>query len=378
MQRISCSRDSGLQPTCPEYPAGNFTARPGAPCRNLLSVSQALVHLTLSLTILIAAVPGHAAEYQLGQGLPVGDFLLSGYANVEAQSLQGRSAKLSLDDISMFVAGRVNRWINPFAEVELSSQTLLQQSGGPREPGHFVRERLYNDVHATDSDTLRIGKILAPVGEWNLIHAAPLVPTTTQPLTAKQGFSAYSTGLSWLHSDATDSWPDWQIYAQPGSEWLQHPAAVDPRQFREVYGVHLDWTHDLQETVGLSLQRGKLVSTDETYQLWGMNFRHVYGKATLQGEATTTRWSGGNATREHDAAHGLFLLADYAFVAEWHGIAEWEHFQDHQEAMPSRNLLLGGAYKPLPAVVWKLEYVHQMGRSHDIATGWLGSFAVLF
>ena len=95
-----------------------------------------------TLAFLGASARASAADYQLGQGLPVGDFLFSGYLNVEAVAPQSDVSKLTLDDVSLFVAGRVNRWINPFAEVEISSDTLAQQGGGPMVDGHFVHERI--------------------------------------------------------------------------------------------------------------------------------------------------------------------------------------------------------------------------------------------
>jgi hypothetical protein len=350
---------------------------------NLLPAFTALARiatqrLIFAIVFLSAWTAPRAADYQVGQGLPVGDFLFSGYLNVEALVPQSDVNMLTLDDVSLFFAGRVNRWFNPFVEVEISSVTLAQQGGGPKESGHFVRERAYDDMLITDADTLRIGKILAPVGDWNLIHAAPLVPTTTQPLTAKEGFSNYSSGLSWLHVAPESLLPDWQIYLQPGQEWLIHPVAVTPRQYRNVYGAHLNWNTNLFDKAGLSVQHGTLVSTDESYTLFGGNIRRTFGKWVLLSEATTSQWSGGNAPRFHDTEQGLFVLADYTIAPSWHGIAEWEHFQDHQKVVPSRNILVGAAYTPRPAIVWKVEYVDQMGVSHDIPTGWQASFSVLF
>jgi hypothetical protein len=339
---------------------------------------QQALRVILTLVLLSAWAAPCAADYLVGQGLPVGDFLFSGYLNVEALVPQSGVNRLTLDDLSLFVSGRVNRWCNPFVEAEVSSDTLAQQGGGPREHGHFVRERIYDDVLVSDVDTLRIGKILAPVGDWNLIHAAPLVPTTTQPLTTTRGFANYTSGLSWVHEAHESASPDWQVYLQPGEEWLKNPLAVTPRQFRDVYGAHLNWDTGIIDKMGLSLQHGKLVSTAETYTLLGGNIRRTFRKLMLETEATTAQWSGGSVPRFHDTERGIFALADYNIAGNWHGIAEWEHYQDHQAATPSRNVLFGVAYKPRPAIVWKLEYVDQMGVAETIPTAWQASFAVLF
>jgi hypothetical protein len=335
------------------------------------------LRLSFALVLLSTAGAARAADYELGQGLPVGDFLFSGYLNAVAQFPKNEAAALTLDDMSLFVAGRVNRWVNPFIEAEVSSLTLAQQ-GGPGENGHFVRERIYDDLHLSDADTLRVGKILAPVGEWNLIHAAPLVPTTTQPLTTSRGFATYTSGVSWLHETAHAQQPDWQLYWQPGEEWLGRPNAVAPRRFRDVSGMHLNWTLGLNDKLGISAQRGQLLGSDETYTLLGANFHRLYGKLTLESEATAARWSGGNRVPAHDVERGIYLLAEYPIAKGWHGIAETEYFQDHERVETSRNVLLGLTYKPRAAIVWKLEYVDQMGTEHSIPTGWQASFAVLF
>ncbi len=318
-----------------------------------------------------------ADDYHPGQGLRAGDFLVSGYANVVAESPQGSPAQLSIDDLSLFVSGRVNRWLNPFLETEVSSATLLQSGDAAIDRGHFVMERFYDDIGLSAEDTLRVGKILAPVGDWNLIHAAPLVPTTTRPLTTQRGFSEYANGLSWLRDPGPGAGPDWQIYWQPGREWLPKPASIAPEHFRNILGAHLDWSSGLSDSFGISFQQGRSDSADERYRLLGFNVRRSIARLTLESEATRTLWSGA-APRFHDRESGIYALADYAFSRRWHGILEAEHYQGRHSAGPSKNTLLGLAYKPQPALVWKLEYVHQTGDAREIPTGWLASFSVLF
>jgi len=135
-----------------------------------------------------------AEGYELGQGWPVGDYLLSGYVNVELVDRFDAPTKLDLDDLSLFASGRINKWINPFLEAELSSYTLIQQGGGSG-GGDFVVERFYNDTNITDQNTLRIGKMLTPLGYWNLVHAAPLIPIITRPYTTARGFEQYASGI---------------------------------------------------------------------------------------------------------------------------------------------------------------------------------------
>lgn len=320
----------------------------------------------------------HADEYHLGQGVILGEnFFLSGYGNLVLDAPKDSPSSVSIDDLSLFVNGRVNQWVNPFVEIEVSGATLLQQGNEPRSNGYLIPERLYNDAHLTESDTVRIGKMLSPVGDWNLIHAAPLVPTATRPLTTYRGFSEYASGASWLHENPQGDGPDWQLYWQPGSEWSHRPDAIAPRHYQNVWGAHVNWPMGLVDKVGLSFQRGQLTATGGYYSLVGINARKTFGRLMLESEAISSQRSG-NTSLAHGSEWGVYGLADYAFTARWHGLFEWEHYQDHLVDQHSRNTLLGVAYKPEPSLVWKLEYVHQYGVSRDIPTGWKASFAVLF
>jgi len=320
----------------------------------------------------------HAAGYHLGQGLTAGDFFLSGYVNVVAEAPHGERSQLMLDDLSLFASGRINRWVNPFVEMEVTGLTLLKAGEKSGPSGEFVPERFYNDLHLSESDTLRIGKMLSPVGEWNSIHAAPLVPTTTRPLTTYRGFSEYASGVAWVHESASTDGPDWKLYMQPGKPWAPRSSRVAPRRFSDVWGAHLNWSLDFDDKFGLSFQHGRLATTGETYALIGANARETVGRLSLQGEAISAHWSGPNATRVHAHEWGGYGLADYAVTDRWHGLLEGELYQDHEQLKRSRNLLLGFAYKPSTAAVWKLEYVRQYGDSPFIKTGWLASFAALF
>ncbi len=331
--------------------------------------------VVLSMFALIS--PCWADDYQFGQGLQLDNFLVSGYANVTAERPRGKPAALSVDDLALFVSGRVNRWLNPFLEAEISGANLWQQGSAPASHGTFVMERFYDDITLTDSDTLRVGKILSPVGDWNLIHAAPLVPTTTRPLTTQRGFSEYANGLSWLRDSGPGAIPDWQFYWQPGKEWLPRPNSIAPERYRNVLGAHVNWSRGLSDKFGASFQQGQSGDANENYHLLGLNARKSFGRLILESEATHAQWTG-VAARVHDQESGVYALADYSFNGRWHGLLEAEYYQSRHNLNPSKNTLLGVAYKAQPALVWKLEYVHQTGDSHTIPTGWLASLAVLF
>jgi hypothetical protein len=283
-----------------------------------------------------------------------------------------------MDDLSLFVGGRINQWVNPFTEVELSKHTLIQQGGGAVH-GDVIIERFYNESAITEHDELRVGKILTPLGDWNLVHAAPLIPTITRPYSTARGFDAYLSGINWKHTSDSDA-PDVQLYFQPDNELFKRPESQTTRNFHKVFGGHINVPLGFVDKVGVSFQHGELIESGEMFTLYGFNANKSLGKLKLESEAITAHFSGA-APRAHDKESGIFALADYAITTRWHGILEGEYYQDHMVGMPSRSTMLAVAYKPSAPMVWKLEYIHQAGVSASIApvhTGLKASFSFLF
>ena len=345
-------------------------------------------HLLLPVLLLqfglIAPQTSQAEGYEFGQGLHAGNYYLSGYTNIEVVDRFDAPSRLDLDDLSLFAGGHINQWVNPFTEVELSKHTLGQQGGG-RENGDVIVERFYNDAMLSEYDTLRVGKILTPLGNWNLVHAAPLIPIITRPYTTARGFHAYASGLSWLHDPEDGVTPDLQLYWQPDNEWFKRPTNQTIRNFHNVLGGHINMPLGLMNKVGASFQHGQLMETGEMFTLYGVNANKSFGKLRLESEAITSHFSGtvlpGASPRIHDNEAGIFGLADYSITPQWHGILEWERYQDHTVNMPSRNTMVAVAYRPSTPMVWKLEYIYQAGESASfspIHTGLKASFSLFF
>ncbi len=343
-----------------------------------------LLPLFLFQAGLIFSPPGMAESYELGQGLHVDKYFAAGYANIEAEKPVDAPGQITMDDLSLFVGGNVSNLINPFAEIELSNQTLAQQGGGA-DNGEVVVERFYNGMKLSEFDSLRVGKVLSPVGDWNLVHAAPLIPTITRPYTTALGFNAYTSGIQWLHDPKNSANPQFELYWQPGDELFKRSINLTTRHFHNVVGGHINLPLGFADKIGASFQYGQLIETGETYGLIGFNGNKSIGKLSLQGEVISAHFAGtvlpGASPRIHDNEAGLFGLADYSVTPHWHGILASEYYQDHMVDASSRSSLVAVAYKPSAPIVWKLEYLHQAGVSASIApvvTGWKAAFSVMF
>lgn len=348
----------------------------------------------LSVLLCMAAVtltsPAHADDYHLGEGYNLGSLNISGYSNLIAEvPNQGRSA-LNLDDLSVFLSGRFNRWVNPFVEFELSNAPLFTENGGLFEMGlpRMVLERAYNDFLLTPAWTFRAGKMLSPVGEWNQIHAAPLVWTTTRPLTTYYNFSEFASGASLLYNDPEGFLPDVQVYYQPADDLLRKPRSSKQVQYRNVGGLNVAFTNDLRKRLGFSMQYAENSDTGEPQWLAGMDGRISFGALTLETQ-WTHNWIGRpddsspwlakpSLQRAHRNEWGGYVQAIYGLDEHWNLVARGETFHSHDANSSSDHLLLGIVYRPVPAISWKVEYLETGGAQLDLSRGLYASMAVLF
>lgn len=345
-------------------------------------VRHLLMLNALLISLLTGGIRAAVAEENNSQKQPAdpGNFNYSGYVEIIAAIPSAGKSKLVVGDASLFVTGHVNKWLNPFIEVELSDVTVLQEGGRlfSDNSGTVDLERLYNDSYLTDNLSLRIGKMLTPFGEWNLVHAAPLVWTTTRPMTTYRGFNQFTSGISLNYADTKSALPEIQFYMQPGGEILPERRLSIMRNYVHVAGLHLNWQSGLNDKLGLSFQHARIENTDEHQTLAGFNFNREFGPLALETEGFHAHITGFNAARVRDNEWGAYLQGAYALNGRWNLLGGYEYYADRGYNTASEHSLLGVSYKSAPSTVWKLEYVKQHGQKLNLSTGLLASFSAFF
>lgn len=332
-----------------------------------------------AVVLLALACKGALAQGQNdpGHGYTFGAFNVSGFADVTATATDNGRKAVAVNDASVYVSGHVASVFNPFVSAELTGLDIVQ-SGGIGRNGTVVLDRLYDDAILSDDLTLRVGKMLAPVGEWNEIHAAPLVLTATRPAVTFQNFSQYATGFSMLYSHPSGDLPEFQFYWQPHGEFLQRPSSPFAfNTYRTVEGFHLKFPVSLLDQVGLSFQQ----STDlhrTTQSLGGVDFQLTFGRFGLQGEATYSGLGGETRGLVRREEWGGYLALSYAITNQFTAYSWYEQFSTRFDTMAARDLLWGVSFRPDPAIVFKLEYLQNVGGPPVNPTGVLASWSVLF
>jgi hypothetical protein len=302
---------------------------------------------------------------------------LAGYSNLLFEAPHNGSDALVLEGLSLFVSAHVNRYLNPFVEAELEGVTLAAEPGG-RSSGTTSVERLYNDFELTPSASMRVGKMLAPVGEWNLIHAAPLVWTVTRPLSTYYAFPAFVSGaLLDIHHGADADWGA-QIYFQPGRTALAREDELTPRQYSNVAGVDIRYTGDVLNRIGLSLQTASVRGSGGHQALCSLYGGFSTGSVMWDFQVDVADIRGGTAGRVHDREGGGFVQAVYPLTSRWFVVGQGELFQARDSAARARHWALGAVYRPRPAISWKLEYLDARGAPVGEPRGVYAAWAVLF
>jgi hypothetical protein len=318
-----------------------------------------------------------ARRYQLGHGLSFGDsgFRLGGYGVAGVRETNGpRDWEAAIEALSGFVWWEGDSDWRFFAEIELEDALIATPGATTTDEASPRVERLYFDYAWRDAAKLRLGKFLTPVGRWNLIHAAPLVWTSSRPLITESTFPTNATGamLYGVLSSPLGA-VDYSVYASPGEEVFPAP---DLETFSEAYGGRLALSPMAGLQLGLSFvdfelertsnQRRKLYGLDLLWSWHRFELSAEYGYRVTQFKQSPNDERGGYVQLVAPLGQRLY------------GVARYESFEDSTATQDLNLYLLGLNYRYLPALVLKAEYSDATDNAIGFEDGWRASIAVLF
>ncbi|CAN5429936.1 hypothetical protein BH11PSE7_BH11PSE7_21250 [soil metagenome] len=322
----------------------------------------------------VGANPLSDIDYRLGEGLkvPGTGLTLGGYATAGLDDLKGNVPRAAIDNISLFIWWEgEGRW-KFFGEFD--SENTVGARGGSQNGGkrYVALERLYADYAWNDTTTIRLGKFLTPIGRWNLIHATPLVWTTSRPLVTTGVFPTNSTGVMVNGTVALKGQPlEYSVYASDGSDVLTNPS-IDP--FNEALGMH--FTLPLAGArLGASLATFEQKKTRGDHkQLLGLDFLWTRNRYEVSAEGVY-RFSGKGSSWEEK---GAFIQGVVPLTERLYAVGRYETFRKALEPAATRQWVAGLNFRLTPAVVLKAEWI---GAKHNKAgppEGFMSSLSVLF
>ncbi len=316
------------------------------------------------------ASPLGDVTYTAGRGLRVGDtgLTLGGYSNVTLIRNEGERAELSLDDVSLFVIADPFPHLHLFSEIEYEDPLDIDTRGHVASSDDVLSvERLYADVSIADALNVRTGIFLTPVGRWNAIHAAPLVWTTSRPLSTVKPFDEDVTGVMLFGSvfprHGTVTYYLYDQFAPP----IEGNPSFDPADHS--VGARLELTGDPSWSVGASFlaarREGGWRELGGLDLLWSRRPVEVMSELVIaEGAGIGSEWGG-------------YVQAALAISPRLALVERYEHYDG--PSAPGVNLIaLGFAYRPLPAVVLKAEYLIADRSAPDAEPGVKASIATLF
>ena len=343
------------------------------PERGLLCLAALLL---LGSAAVRADEPELEPDYRPGQGwqVPGTGISLGGYASAGFENLRDSPASYAVNDLSLFVHWEGEGKFRFFSEIDLEDAFSYSPASGSDTGDRSVAlERLYGDYLYSAGLNFRAGKFLTPIGRWNIVHADPLVWTTSRPLTTERLFPTNVTGamvfgsVSVLGRDL-----DYSVYTALANDWRPDPK-LDP--FDEAYGLHIETPVSANAEFGVSLVSFEQKSSvGERKKLLGLDYFWSRGRYELAAEAAYRISDEGNM---HDE-RGLFIQGVAPLSARLYAVARYE-FYDEAGPTPAVNLWLAGlALKLSPALVLKIEYREASELQVLAPDGLLASISVLF
>jgi hypothetical protein len=316
------------------------------------------------------------AEYQPGSGwqLPGTGFGVGGYASGGVSDEPHPSNGVGLDHFSLFLHWEGAGKLRLFSELDFENPLSWVPSNGlTTDHAYLALERLYADYLYSENLNFRVGKYLTPIGRWNVIHAAPLVWTTSRPLITERTFPTNATGaMVYGTLPLMDHEIDYSVYTAVGSEWRADPR-LDP--FSQAYGLHLSMPTSNLGEFGVSYANFEQESaTSEHKNLLGVDYFWSRDRYEVSSELVYRFSDQGHQLDEK----GLFIQGVAPIMGRWYAIARYELYQQAGPA-PAMNLYLAGvAMRLTPAMLLKAEFSHATHNEIQAPVGFYASFAILF
>jgi hypothetical protein len=309
-------------------------------------------------------------RYTPGRGLALGDtgLNLGGYVNTTMNRNEGDPAVFSVEDLSLFVSWRIAPRLHVFSELEVENAVQIDDEGhAGSSDERFTAERVYGDLTLTDSLTLRGGVFLTPVGRWNVIHAAPLVWTTSRPLVTDRPFNTRSTGVMAYGSFFPDAGlVTYSLYGQFADPIEGNPGFVPDD---DSAGGRLEFGPTQDLSFGASYRAAE--RDGRWRHLGGLDLFWHWGRLELQSEAIV----GSSYTAATE--WGFYLQAAVELVPHVYLVERVEHYDP--PGNPPVNLVASGfLFRLLSNTVLKLEYLAADTNDQGTDPGLKAAIALLF
>ncbi len=301
-------------------------------------------------------------------------FNVGGYTSASFVAERNGNRSAALNEVSLLTTWHGDSRWRFFSELELEDPlSWNNEEHFQSESSHVDLERFYFDYNLSEKVNFRLGRFLTPNSRWNLLHAAPLVWTTTRPSATSRLFPSATNGIMVFGAlPFLDSAFEYKVF----SEFIEDQEIDDQElEFNHVYGARVS-IKNLSD-IGLSFLSFKEEGDNgDNYHMLGLDFiTHIKG-IEVSGEAFQ-RLSKSNK----DGGSGAYLQTAVpltkAGLNNWYWITRLETLQRSNEGAYER-WLLGATWRVKPRHLFKLEFTGGSGEQPDTPRGFSTSYALFF
>lgn len=328
--------------------------------------------------------------YHWGRGIDISDIHLNigGYINITNQNNDSNDNRLALEDLSLLINWSPTDQVRFFAELEMEDWITTDQ-GLNRFSSAFNLERFYLDLYFPNRFTLRLGQFLTPVGLWNTTHAAPLVWTTSRPMSTKgETFSNHANGLMVKKQFLIDQHDvDVSIFFDDSAD-LNPRKLLQPDTYQRFPSFQWAVGSDIDATISENLILGFNYLVFKKNASENLSINHLIGIDMLwsqQNYEVQLEWIYRTASDHQQDEIAGFIQGVIPIGDQFYAIARYEMLAGTHEIEPlnfkkqTQHIFVPAlAWKPASPLILKMEYRFGKNNHQDGDNGFFTSISMFF
>jgi hypothetical protein len=322
----------------------------------------------VSVVLVFSMTQAVAAESDASS--PWDNFTLGGYSAAEVIVHPGGSAEGAINEVGLIIGWDNGGRFRFFSELDLDRPISFNEDENAKNKNfNFNLERLYVDYNLSETLNLRAGRFLTPAGRWNLVHAEPLVWTSSRPLATSRLFPTSTNGImAYGAVPLTNNALEYSLFVETLKDQIVNEDEIayeDTKGARFTLSGKVNW--------GLTfLEFQENIPNSPEFHMIGLDFLVKHEGWEFSGEAFQ-RYNN-NYTK---GGNGVYLQGVAPLGKEWFAVARIENFKRPTEGS-SERWLLGAAWRTTPNHILKIEYVGGDEERHKSSKGLIASYAILF
>lgn len=313
-----------------------------------------------------------ADDYKLGHGYKISDELhLGGYFSLDYS--KGKNVdKFRLDDVAILAYGNIYPKLSYFVELEAAPfYTKDYKNNTSKTKNKFHYERAYINYNSSEMFNFRFGKLISPIGYWNLEPINVLRDTSSNPLYSSKMFPKFLTGLDTNGYINEDHTLKYHLFIQVNDDLDEEYINIKNNLF---IGSALDYELSDEINLGTSIAYFETKDIHKNISLAQVNAKYNNYPFLIQTEWAYTDISNKTFNR-NDFQFGGYVQGMYNFNMQHAIVNRYEYFKDTQTNTKENIGIIGYSYRPMYSISLKAEY--QFNSNSDLSKS-LISFSVLF